>query len=56
MLTGTLKTGSTETPIAGKMLGTDISFTAGTATYSGKVDGNAMTLKSGSNEIRATKS
>jgi SAM-dependent methyltransferase len=56
MLTGTLKTGTTETPVSGKMLGNDINLTAGSATYTGTLSGNNLTLKSGANEIRATKS
>lgn len=56
MLSGTLKTGTTETPVSGKMLGTEINLTAGNTTYTGQVSGSNLTLKSGSNEIRATKS
>ncbi len=45
MISGTL--GST--PITGKLLGNDITFTAGSVQYSGKVDGNTMqgTVKGG---------
>ncbi len=55
MLTGTMKTSTTETPVSGKMLGTEINLTAANTTYTGQVSGSNLTLKSGSNEIRATK-
>ena len=52
MLTGTLKSGDTSTPIAdGKMRGSEISFAAGGTQYTGRVSGNAIegTTKSGTN-------
>jgi hypothetical protein len=51
MITGTLKSGDTATVIKGKLLGYEISFAAGGAQYTGRVNGNAMegTFKSGSN-------
>ena len=42
MITGTLKSGSVETPVNGKLNGEQISFTAGTTEYSGRVNGNAI--------------
>jgi len=41
-ITGTLKSGSVETPVNGKLSGEQISFTAGTAEYSGRVAGNSI--------------
>ena len=43
MLTGTLKSGSTNTTIANaKLNGDQISFSAGGVEYSGRVNGNAI--------------
>jgi hypothetical protein len=39
MLTGTLTTGGAETPVKGSMRGDRITFTAGSATYTGRVNG-----------------
>ncbi len=41
-ITGTLATGSNSTPIEGSLQGEAITFTAGGATYTGKVDGNTI--------------
>jgi SAM-dependent methyltransferase len=41
-VTGTLVSGNVATPIKGRLNGTDISFTAGSTQYTGKVDANAM--------------
>lgn len=41
-ITGTLKAGGVETPVNGKLNGEQISFTAGTAEYNGRVDGNSI--------------
>jgi SAM-dependent methyltransferase len=42
-VTGTLSSGKNRTPIAnGKLHGTEITFTVGKATYTGRVDGNTM--------------
>ena len=41
-ITGTLKSGGVETPVNGKLHGEQISFTAGTTEYSGRVAGNAI--------------
>jgi SAM-dependent methyltransferase len=51
MVSGTLRNGNVSTPISGKLNGDQISFTAGGAQYTGRVNGNAIegTLKGGSN-------
>jgi hypothetical protein len=52
MISGTLKSGNVSAPITnGKLAGDQISFTAGGAQYSGRVNGNAIegTVKGGSN-------
>jgi hypothetical protein len=41
-ITGTLATGGNSTPIEGSLKGEDITFTAGAATYTGRVNGSAM--------------
>src|SRR5499425_3217312 len=41
MISGTLKNGNVITPISGKLNGDEISFTAGGAQYTGRVNGNA---------------
>ena len=41
-ITGTLSTGGNSTPIEGSLDGEAITFTAGGATYTGRVNGNAM--------------
>ncbi len=48
MITGTLKSGGKATSIKGRMNGNQISFKAGAAQYSGRVDGDAIkgTIKS----------
>jgi SAM-dependent methyltransferase len=60
MISGTLKSGNVATPITnGRLRGDQISFTAGNAQYTGRVDGNAMegTVKGGSDsKWRATRS
>jgi len=51
MISGTLRSGNVSTPITnGRLRGDQISFTAGGAQYTGRVDGNAMegTVKGGS--------
>jgi precorrin-6B methylase 2 len=53
MLTGTLNAGGTETPIKGSMSGDRITFAAGAATYSGRVNGATIvdgTVKGGSGD------
>src|SRR4249919_252496 len=51
MISGTLRNGNVTTPISGKLNGDQISFTAGGAQYTGRVNGNAIegTVKGGSN-------
>jgi SAM-dependent methyltransferase len=51
MITGTLRNGNVTTPISGKLNGDQISFNAGGAQYTGRVNGNAIegTVKGGSN-------
>ena len=51
MISGTLRNGNVTTPISGKLNGDQISFTAGAAQYTGRVNGNAIegTVKGGSN-------
>jgi len=51
MISGTLKNGNVITPISGKLNGDEISFTAGGAQYTGRVNGSTIdgTLKGGSN-------
>jgi hypothetical protein len=50
MISGTLKNGNVITPVSGKLNGDQISFTAGGAQYTGRVNGNTIegTIKSGS--------
>jgi precorrin-6B methylase 2 len=50
MISGTLRNGNVTTPISGKLNGDQISFTAGAAQYTGRVNGNAIegTVKGGS--------
>jgi SAM-dependent methyltransferase len=49
---GTLTSGNVTAPVKGRLNGAEISFTAGSAQYTGKVDGNAMagTAKTGDKE------
>ncbi len=42
MLSGTLKTGDRLTPVKGRMNGDEITLTAGSVQYSGRVNGNAI--------------
>jgi len=51
MISGTLRNGNVATPISGKLNGDQISFTAGGAQYTGRVNGNAIdgTVKGGNN-------
>jgi precorrin-6B methylase 2 len=50
MISGTLRNGNVTTPISGKLNGDQISFTAGAAQYTGRMNGNAIegTVKGGS--------
>jgi len=59
MISGTLTSGGRSTPVAGKLLGEQITFSAGGVEYSGRVKGDAMegTSSSGSGASwRATRS
>jgi SAM-dependent methyltransferase len=51
MISGTLRSGNVSAPIKGKLNGDQISFAAGNATYTGRVNGNAIegAVKGGSN-------
>jgi len=51
MISGTLRNGNVTTPISGKLNGDQISFTAGSAQYTGRVNGNSIegTVKGESN-------
>ena len=51
MISGTLKNGNVITPISGKLNGDEISFTAGGAQYTGRVNGKTIegNVKGGSN-------
>jgi len=42
MISGTLTSNGNSTPISGKLTGNQITFTAGTAQYDGRVSGNSM--------------
>ena len=54
MFSGTLKTGTKETPVAGRLKGDLISFSAGDVKYTGRVDGKSMegTVESGGTAAR----
>ncbi|HWH78217.1 MAG TPA: class I SAM-dependent methyltransferase [Candidatus Binatus sp.] len=54
-ISGTLKSGSAVTPIAGKLNGEQISFTAGAAAYTGRVAGNSMEGSVGGNKWNAVR-
>jgi len=54
-ITGTLKNGSTVTPINGKLNGTQITFTAGSTQYTGNVNGNAIEGAGGSAKWTASR-
>ena len=56
MITGTLKSGNATTPVNGKVNGDQISFTAGNASYTGRVNGNAIEGMVGGNKWSATRS
>jgi hypothetical protein len=45
MLTGTLKTGGKTVPVKGKVLGEEVTLTAGGREYRGRFDGNKLELK-----------
>jgi SAM-dependent methyltransferase len=55
MITGTLRTGGTISTIYGKLSGDQISFTAGKASYTGRVNGDAMEGSAGGANWMATR-
>jgi hypothetical protein len=55
MISGTLKSGNAVTPINGKLNGDQISFSAGNASYVGRVSGNSMEGTTGATKWSATK-
>lgn len=55
-ITGTLKNGSTVTPINGKLNGSQITFTAGGTQYTGNVNGNSIDGTAGGAKWTATRS
>jgi len=55
LITGTLKSGNTVTPINGRLNGEQISFTAAGTQYSGRVTGNKMEGTAGSAKWSATR-
>ena len=56
MVTGTLKNGNVVSPINGKLNGDQISFTAGSTQYTGRVNGNSMEGNAGGAKWSATRS
>jgi len=56
MINGTLKSANATTPVNGKLNGDQISFSAGSASYTGRVNGNAMEGTVGGNKWSATRS
>src|SRR5262245_30722322 len=55
VISGTLKNGTSSSPINGKMNGDQISFSAGGTQYSGRVNGTQMEISGGGNKLNATK-
>jgi hypothetical protein len=55
MISGTLKSGNTVTPINGRLNGEQISFTAGNTSYTGRVNGNSMEGSGAGNKWGATR-
>ena len=55
MITGTLKNGSAMTPVNGKLNGDQISFNAGTVSYTGRVNGSSIEGSAGGNKWSAKK-
>ena len=55
MISGTLKNGNVVAPINGKLNGERISFTAGNASYTGRVNGDSMEGSVGSAQWNATR-
>lgn len=55
MISGTLKSGDTLTPVNGRLNGEQITFTAGNASYNGRVNGNSMEGAAGGSKWSATR-
>jgi hypothetical protein len=55
MISGTLKNGNVVAPINGKLNGERISFTAGNASYTGRVNGDSMEGSVGGAQWNATR-
>ena len=55
VITGTLKNGKAAAPINGKLNGDQISFTAGSTQYTGRVNGNSMEGNAGGAKWSATR-
>jgi SAM-dependent methyltransferase len=55
MITGSLKNGSAMTPVNGKLNGDQISFNAGTVSYTGRVNGSSIEGSAGGNKWSAKK-
>jgi hypothetical protein len=55
MISGTLKNGNVVAPINGKLNGERISFTAGSASYTGRVNGDSMEGSVGGAQWNATR-
>ena len=53
LITGTLKNGSAVTPVNGKLNGDQISFNAGTVSYTGRVNGSSIEGSAGGNKWSA---
>jgi SAM-dependent methyltransferase len=54
-ISGTLKSSNGDTPVNGKLNGDQISFNAGTLSYTGRVNGNSMEGSAGGNKWSATR-
>jgi SAM-dependent methyltransferase len=55
MITGTLKTGKRTTPIKGKVVGSQVTFTGRGTEYRGEVSGATIDLSSKAGKLRATR-
>jgi len=55
MISGTIKSAKGVTPVKGKLNGEQITFTAGSTTYTGRVAGNAIEGTAGGGKWSATR-
>jgi hypothetical protein len=55
LISGTLTSANAATPINGKLNGEQISFTAGTTQYTGRVNGNSMEVSAAGAKWSATR-